>query len=390
MNNAFSHILHQKLSSGSSANLCLVELTSGNYQRAISLSENLIYSNKASGWALKAIAQSWLFDYKANLNLLKSSIQSIENFRKSTRLSAADVLTIQAIFINCLLERTNFLVKERLNEIEQLKTSASRERMKGTIASIAAAVSYIAGSNAETKTGKYLGYGGAIAGVIASHHFKSNAQLITNSAKGVFAETVANIAMTVEFAILLKDNIANIDPSAKNESKLIVQEYISTVATIYQRVIINYGTYCNTIRLSNPFTRYFYINAINIGGSTEGSQFLYFSKTLKISKSVPQYTHIHNQITALSRTDLEEVKKDVFKMHMIAGGTLLAGVIIYFMTKDAGYQTNPGTVVSGIGLLAYLYFRFFPVGKVKQLKTSVTNFSRSVQNFKVVFHGMVK
>ena len=71
MNNAFSHILHQKLSSGSSANLCLVELTSGNYQRAISLSENLIYSNKASGWALKAIAQSWLFDYKANLNLLK-------------------------------------------------------------------------------------------------------------------------------------------------------------------------------------------------------------------------------------------------------------------------------------------------------------------------------
>ena len=75
---------------------------------------------------------------------------------------------------------------------------------------------------------------------------------------------------------------------------------------------------------------------------------------------------------------------------MIAGGTLLAGVIIYFMTKDAGYQTNPGTVVSGIGLLAYLYFRFFPVGKVKQLKTSVTNFSRSVQNFKVVFHGMVK
>ena len=111
---------------------------------------------------------------------------------------------------------------------------------------MAAISSYLIGSNAKTNTVKILGYGG-VAGLIASHNFKKNAQLITDSAKGEFAETVSNIALTVEMATKLKDRVHLLHQNIQPIFIQSVTDYMQTVSEIYNRVITNYTKYCTKI-----------------------------------------------------------------------------------------------------------------------------------------------
>ena len=384
------HILKTKLSKANKADidLCIIELCSGNFNKSLVISEKIIYTNNNNGWALKALSQTGIFDYEANLNLLNSAIQSIRNFKQNSTLSKLDTFEIQAIFINELLNRSVFLAQNKLKEIEQLKADASSERTKGAIANIAAVGGYLIGSNAKTKTGKILGYGGAVAGVIASHNFKKNAQLITDSAKGEFAETVSNIALTVEMATKLKERLHYLSPNSQKVFVQTISSYMQTVSDIYNSVIFNYTKYCKGIASSNPFTKYFYINAINIAGSKEGSQFVFFSQVLKIQSSVPEFKQINSQIKLLNSFNLDEVKKDVNKMHYIAGGILLLGLIILITNSNNEKlaQLVSGIFCSGIG--AYIYFWIFPLGKLKELKKNVKIICEYLNTFKVVFKSI--
>ncbi len=388
MNLSFQHILQQKIRGTNQADidLCIIELCSGNYQKSLTISEKIIFSNNNNGWALKAISQTGIFDYENNLHLLNSAIQSIRNFKVNSSLSKMDTFEIQAVFINELLNRSVVLANNKLKEIEQLKADASYEKTKGTIANLAAIGSYLIGSNAKTKTGKILGYGGAVAGLIASHNFKKNAQLITDSAKGEFAETVSNIALTVEMATKLKDRVHLLHQNIQPIFIQSVTDYMQTVSEIYNRVITNYTKYCIKIGRSNPFTKYFYVNAINIAGSTEGKQFIFFSQVLEIQNSVPEFKKINSQIMALNSYHLDDVKKTVRKMHFIAGGISVAGVILVLVSnRSPEFATfAPYLLYVGIGL--YIYFRFFPLGMVKNLKQNVKVLSDYLRNFKIIFH----
>ena len=390
MDHSLQNILKNKLNGSSKANvdLCIIELCSGNYKKSLLISEKIIYANNIDGWALKALSQTGIFDYETNLNLLNSAIQSIRNFKQNSTLSKLDTFEIQAIFINELLNRSVVLAQNKLKEIEQLKSDASSERTKGTIANLAAVGAYLIGSNAKTKTGKILGYGGAVAGVIASHNFKKNAQLITDSAKGEFAETVSNIALTVEMATKLKDRLHYLNSNSQPVFIKSIANYMQTVSEIYNRVILNYCKYCKEISRSNPFTKYFYINAINIAGSTEGNQFIYFSQVLNIQKSVPEFKKINSQIRLLNSVDLKEVKKDVNKMHYIAGGILLLGLIISIANSNNEKLAQIGSGIFCSGFVAYIYFWIFPIGKVKELKKNVKIIHEYLKNFKVVFKSI--
>lgn len=59
----------------STVELCITELSSGNFPKAVDLSEDLIKKdiNDSVGWATKALSQAHLFDYQNNLFYLKSS-----------------------------------------------------------------------------------------------------------------------------------------------------------------------------------------------------------------------------------------------------------------------------------------------------------------------------
>ena len=146
---------------------------------------------------------------------------------------------------------------------------------------------------------------------------------------------------------------------------------MQTVSEIYNRVIINYCKYCKEISRSNPFTKYFYINAINIAGSIEGNQFIYFSQVLNIQKAVPEFKKINSQIRLLNSVDLKEVKKDVNKMYYIAGGILLLGLIISIANSNNEKLAQIGSGIFCSGFVAYIYFWIFPIGKAKELKKNV-------------------
>ena len=55
MNLSLQHILQQKIKGTNQADidLCIIELCSGNYQKSLTISEKIIYSNNNNGWALK-------------------------------------------------------------------------------------------------------------------------------------------------------------------------------------------------------------------------------------------------------------------------------------------------------------------------------------------------
>ena len=89
---------------------------------------------------------------------------------------------------------------------------------------------------------------------------------------------------------------------------------------------------------------------------------------------------------ALNSYHLDDVKKTVRKMHYIAGGISIAGVILVLVcNRSPEFATfAPYLLYVGIGL--YIYFRFFPLGMVKNLKQNVKVLSDYLRNFKIIFH----
>ena len=289
-----------------------------------------------------------------------------------------------------MLLKTIKLTEDKLQEIDQLHSNASAERGKGYIADFATVVSYLYGSNAKSKTDKYIGYGGAMLGVIASNHYKKNARVIVNAAKGELGETVSNISLTIEMAEKLKDKLSIIDRKLQPELLRATDSYLSVVSIVYKRVITNYIKYSSQVKNSNPFTQFFYVNAINITGSTEGNQFVYFSHILKIEQSLPVYKDMRDQVNVLNKYNLSEVKKDVIKMHLIAGGNVLLGLVLLIMSSESSEYYKVGPILFSIGIGFYVFFRLFPLGLLKKLKRDVKIHSDYLQRFNNNFQNMKK
>lgn len=142
--------------------LALNELYSGDGEKALQLSEELIKKDigDANGWAIKALAQSHLFDYDHNSKYLKSSDISLEEFRSKTNLPSQDIINIEAVYTNVLLERTIKLVNARIDHVKVLRAEAEAEKEKAMAARAAAAVSVFAAMNSKSNTGKVIGWSG--------------------------------------------------------------------------------------------------------------------------------------------------------------------------------------------------------------------------------------
>ena len=204
----------------STVELCITELSSGNFPKAVDLSEELIKKdiNDSVGWATKALSQAHLFDYQNNLFFLKSSHTSLDEFKAKTSLTSKEIMEVEAIFVTTVLDRTVTLVTERVEEVIELRRKAMAEKAKARAAAMGAAMSAYAGSKSKSDVGKILGYGGAIAGAAASSHFNSNAELLNSASKGVFGVAVANISMTVGSAMTLKRNLNELDFAVRDEA----------------------------------------------------------------------------------------------------------------------------------------------------------------------------
>lgn len=368
----------------STVELCVTELSSGNFPKAVDLSEELIKKdiNDSVGWATKALSQANLFDYHNNLFFLKSSLTSLDEFKTKTSLSSKEIMEVDAIFVTTILDRTITLVTERVEEVKELRRKAMAEKAKARVAAIGAAMSAYAGSQSKSDVGKILGYGGAIAGVAANSHFNSSAEFFNNVSKGVFGVAVANISMTVGSAMKLKNNLNDLDVSVREEAINTLKKWIETLAYLFQQVLQNLLVYGEEILKKNVFSKSFREASINIINSYQASQFIYLSKLLGIENSIPQFKDLELHMTKLRDIDDSEIESTVKRMHMIAGGTVAMG---FFMTAAHKGNSDPviGPLLFYVGAFVYVYFMISPLGNAGELRRSVKEFVGAMKNFKV-------
>jgi len=373
----------------STVELCITELSSGNFPKAVDLSEELIKKdiNDSVGWATKALSQAHLFDYQNNLYFLKSSLTSIEEFKAKTSLSSKEIMTVEAIFATTVLDRTITIVTERVEEVIELRRKAMVEKTKAIFAAIGAGFSAYQGSQSESDAYKMFGYAGAIAGATASDHFNSNAELLKIVSKGVFGVAIANISMTIGIAMTLKSNLNELDFAVRDEATTTLKNWINTLAFLYQQVIENLLVYCKelkrksiTINRKEDFTK----AAINLINAPEATQFIYLSKILGIENSIPQFKELEAHMLKLRGIDENEIKSSFTKeLYYFFGPFILAFIILL-----SGAENSPIAAVIFIilffgGCLTPLFFMWKPLGKAGELKQSVKKFVDAMKNFKV-------
>jgi hypothetical protein len=377
----------------STVELCITELSSGNFPKAVDLSEELIKKdvNDSVGWATKALSQAHLFDYHNNLFFLKSSLSSLEEFKTKTSLSAKEIMEVEAIFITTVLNRTLTLVTERVEEVIELRNKAMSEKAKARAASIGAAMSAYAGSNSKSDIGKILGYSVAVAGVTASSHFNSNAELLNRASKGVFGVAVANISLTIGSAITLKSKLNDLNFEVHTEASITLTNWTNTLAFLFQQVIENLLAYAEVLNTQNPFTKSFREASINLINAPEATQFIYLSKVLGIEKSIPQFKDLETHMLNLRKIEENEIKKSVKKMHLLAGGSMSLAFIfvIGFEKSEPELSKVTFNIFFILGIFAYFFFSIFPIGTAGDLKKSIKEFVDAMKNFKVTSERII-
>ena len=358
-------------SNRSTVELCIIELSSGNFSKAVDLSEEIIKKdiNDSVGWATKALSQSYLFDYQNNLFFLKSSLTSLDEFKSKTSLSTKEIMAVEAVFVTTILDRTITLVTERVNEVKELRRKAMAEKAKASVAAIGTVMSAYAGSQSKSNVGKVLGFGGAIAGAAATANFTSNSDQLNAASKGIFGVAIANISMTVGSAMVLKTAL---------------KSWITTLAFLYQQVVENLLDYSAELKKQQVFNKLFRAAALNLRDSPEVIQFIYLSKILGIESSIPEFKEAEEHLLRLREIDENELKSSIDLMALISFGGIVLGFII-----AAIFGKMIGVYILFIGILSFLYFLFKPLGKAGELKQSVNAFADAMENFKITSNEII-
>lgn len=366
--------------------LCITELSSENYVKAIELSEELIKKdiNDSAGWAMKALAQSNMFDYENNLFYLKSSLTSLEEFKEKTSLSPKDIQSVDAVFTIAFLQRTIFLVNQRLQEVIELRRKAVAEKTKAKTAMVGAVLSGYMGSKSTSDVGKIIGYGGMMAGAMANAQFQSNANLLNEASKGIFGVAIANISATIEKAIKLKSIINELDRDVCEQATTVLHDWINMLAFLYQQVVENLLVYSSDLKKKNALRKRFRSGVLDLINAPEMIQFVYLTKLLGIDNSIAEFNDIENTLFSIKQIKEPEIKATVRKMHFIALGLILSIYITPIFQVILGESTIYLSMLlcyTGIGL--YIKFMYWPIGKVGALKKLIKDLVFSLENFKI-------
>ena len=377
--------------------LCIIELASGNFGKAIDLSEELVKKdiNDSTGWAMKALSQVYLFDYANNLHLLKSSFAALEEFKAKTTLPRKSVMDVEAIFTATMLSRTIVLVGNRVEEVLDLQTQAKAEKTKSIIAAVTGA--YVA-SKVDSNIDKLMVYG--VSGY-ASAEFQENAEMLEDASKGIFGIAVANMAATVEPAKALKANLNELSFDVRNESTAILQAWIKMLSELYLAVIATLIAYINEVLPNFSLTKKKPFSAdemVNIISSPEAVQFIYLSKLLGVDESVPEFNTIVEQLESIKDIDSAQVKSD-FSLGLYIAVAIMLGPLLFtmlFIGPDKAGVMGVVSVVSmmvGMGLAFLFIIKPYGSGglimdELKSIKTKLESFHFSanqliIENIKI-------
>lgn len=390
MNTSIFQSLKHKFIENSNVNnrsiveLSITELASGNFPKAVDISEELIKKdvNDSVGWALKALAQSHLFDYEEKLFFLKSSLASLEEFKKKTNLTSKEIDNVEAVFTILMLNKTIDLVNMRIEEVIELRKKALTEKAKARAAAFATVMSGYAASKSNSDVAKILGYGATAAGAIATATFDQNSNLLMDASKGVFGTAVANISMTINSAKTLHNNRHSIDKTIMEEANQTLQTWIVTLAFLYQEVVENFNVHCLELKDQSVLSKKFADKAVNLINSPEAVQFIYLSKSLGIQNTIPQYSELENQILILQKINRDDLDKSRKTMNYLIIGTISLGFIF-------GDAPPVGPILIFIGLIMLFLFTLFPLGKTGELKKLIKEVVQGTKKFKVTSENLI-
>jgi hypothetical protein len=375
--------------------LCITELSSGNFGKAIDLSEETIKTNfnDSAGWATKAISQAYLFDYNENLYLLKSALTSLETFKQKTTLTNDELLQVEAIFLTVFLSRTTDLIKERVDEVKQLRRQAAAAKAKATATALMTVMSAYAGSKSKSDVGKVLGYGGAVAGTIAVNQLHNESELLNTASKGVFGVAVANIAMTIGGAITLKQNVSSLHPNINQEANRILDEWTNTITYLYNEVIQNLLSYGENLKKGGIFKKEFQQAIINLSNGPEAKQFLYLSRVLGIEKTVPAFCEIESDLLKLNKLEAFDVWFSAGLMRVASIAPFGISLLINSFYDDFESMPESLKAISSLLFLTmiflFFYFEIKPKGAAGQLKRTLKSFIKNIKDFKITCDKVV-
>lgn len=388
MNTARFQILKNQLIKSSDQNhcsiieLCITELSSGNFPKAIDLSEELIKKdiNDSAGWALKALSQVNLFDYEQNLFLLKSSLASIEEFKNKSTLTKQEIIAIESIFETTMLERTNALVLNNIEDFISVRNKAMEEKNKAKVAAIAAVISGAMGSLNDSEIGKMIGYGGFAAGLAANSYLNDNAKKLTKISKGAFGMAVLNISFSLTIGLNLKDNLNNLDKAFYEEAVKVLENWIETLGFLYVQVIENMIIYCSELKKSKKDKTY-YLNLIRLVKSPEVEQFFYLSKITGMENTFPEIDEIKELVDSLDNVTEDELKSSLKENYILMFSPLVIGLIMLGSGSDSGTGGLSsigiiGGIVFFLGIFISAFLAQHPKGKLSE----INNFLKTLLN----------
>jgi hypothetical protein len=365
-------INHTNTDNRSTTELCATELTSGNFSKSIDLSEELIKKdfNNSAGWAFKAISQSYLFDYDDKLHLLKSSIMSFEEFTKKSTLTVDEYNLIEVAFITTMLNRTVELAQMRIETAKQLRKQALAEKTKAGWSNLGILVGALSGFNSKSDAGKILGYGGVVAGAIASTNFMQNSEILEETSKGVFGVAIVNILFSMNFAKRLNSLTNNVDPRIKEEADQAIHNYNQLLNLIYKQVIENLLFYNEGLKNTSLIDIKYIKSIKNIFNEPEGTQFIYLTKKLGIQNSSHEFSLIEQQISAIQKISEFQIMTSAF-ISIVIG--FLTGFSTLYLGLELGVFSKDylGLKVITLGLIPILFFLLInPIGKAGEFKKS--------------------
>ncbi len=360
--------------------LGITELAAGNFSKAIDLSEELIKKdiNDASGWAMKALSQAYLFDYNEKQFYLNSSTTSLDEFKSKTKLQQSEVLKVESLFITTVLNRTIQLVKARVEEVVELRSRALAEKSKANAAALGAVMSAYVGSQSKSNVGKTLGYGGAVVGAAASSSFSANADRLTSVSKGVFGVAISNMTLTVEFAQTLKANLNQLDTDVREEALITLKNWIGSMAYLYREVLENLNVHIEELVKGNIFSAPHREAMTNFISAPEIRQFLFLSEIIRVEKSIPEYAQMKQVIGEIQSVDSKKLNQEFRVMYIVLFSILFFGAIS-FLEFSAGVASK----IDLIGLLVAIYLVLFPLGSWGKLRKQMKAFAAMAKKFKV-------
>ena len=369
-----------QLENQSLVELGITELAAGNFAKAIDLSEELIKKdiNDASGWAMKALSQAYLFDYNEKQFYLNSSTTSLDEFKSKTKLHQSEVIKVESLFITTVLNRTIQLVKARVEEVIELRKRAIAEKSKANAAAVGALMSAYVGSQSKSNVGKTLGYGGAVVGAAASSSFTANADRLTSVSKGVFGVAISNMTITVEFAQTLKANLNHLDTDVREEALITLKNWIGSMAYLYREVLENLNVHIEELVKGNIFSTPHREAMTNFISAPEIRQFLFLSEIIRVEESIPEYAQMKQLIGEIQSVDSKKLNQEFRVMYIVLFSILFFGAMS-FLEFSAGVASK----IDLIGLLVAIYLVLFPLGSWGKLRKQMKAFAAMAKKFKV-------